>query len=267
MFKCALSFTFALGLVFAATINTSVTCDGVTTMGFCDDGHFMAHAGLTAPAFVDSQISPGLGAFGVSVDAGASGGLPPLGSSSALANFDEDYLFTVLGGTGNGFFFPCFLGTPDAGSSVSMSFGGIGLGIVDNPSGIATNCPGPGPFPGSIPFTFGVPQIVDIAMTGSAGASTFFPREVDARESFDPDRGILFFDPSGNQLSNVAFTLVEVPEPTAWSLLGIGLLCLLVVPILGMPVVDASADAPMSHRRSSRSTLTGISGINLSVIS
>jgi len=45
--------------------------------------------------------------------------------------------------------------------------------------------------------------------------------ESGASESLDQ---ILFFDPSGNLLSNVTFTLAEVPEPSAASLLSIGLL-------------------------------------------
>ena len=50
--------------------------------------------------------------------------------------------------------------------------------------------------------------------------------ESGASESLDH---ILFFDPAGNLLSNVTFTLVEVPEPSAWSLLSIGLLFLMTV--------------------------------------
>jgi hypothetical protein len=45
---------------------------------------------------------------------------------------------------------------------------------------------------------------------------------------------IVFFDPSGNLLSNVNFTLVEVPQPSAWSSLGIGLIFFLALPIRGM---------------------------------
>jgi hypothetical protein len=201
MFRYVLSLTFAVGLSPAATMTARASCDGVTTVGtnsaFCDDGRFMARAGGGGPAFVDSRIAPGLGAFGVGVSASPSpSGFPPVGSSSAFVSFEDDYMFTVFGGTGAGSFFPCFGGISVAGSSVFMSLGGIGLGIVDIPSGLDTNCPGPGPFPGSKPFIFGVPEIVHISIMGSA--STSFQSEVDAFESFDRDRGILFFDPAGN---------------------------------------------------------------------
>jgi len=57
--------------------------------------------------------------------------------------------------------------------------------------------------------------------------------EFGAFESFDQ---ILFFDASGNPLSNVTFTLVEVPEPAAWSLLCDGLMFSLAVAIRGMRI-------------------------------
>lgn len=50
MFKNVLSLTFAASLASAATISTSATCDGVTTVGTfsasCNDGHYMASADL-----------------------------------------------------------------------------------------------------------------------------------------------------------------------------------------------------------------------------
>jgi hypothetical protein len=44
----------------------------------------------------------------------------------------------------------------------------------------------------------------------------------------------LFFDTSGNLLSNVNYTLVEVPEPSAWSMLVVGLLFFAMMAIRGM---------------------------------
>lgn len=131
------------------------------------------------------------------------------------------------GGIGNGFFFPCFSGSSDAGTSVSMGLAGIGLSISDLIN--ISNC-GPPPFsPAPKPFTFGVPQIVQVGMTGSGNLP--LTREADAGVGLDQ---ILFFDPTGNQLSNVTFTLVEVPEPSAWSLLGVGLMFFVVVRIRRM---------------------------------
>ena len=119
MFKYVLSLTFAVGLASAATISTTVNCDGVTTVGTfsasCNDGRFMAQASI--------GISGGLS---ISVDAGPVAGPMTLPSGSASANFFDDYVFTVTGGTGEGFFFPCFNGGRDAGADVGIFIGGIG---------------------------------------------------------------------------------------------------------------------------------------------
>jgi len=209
MFKYILSLTFAVTFATAATISTSVTCDGVTTVGTfsasCNDGHYMASA--------DLLVSGGLS---IGVHVSPSTEFPP-GTGSASANFFDDFVFTVNGGIGNGFFFPCFFGSSDAGTSVSMGLAGIGLSISDNFN--VSNCGLPPFFPAPKPFTFGVPQIVQVGMTGSGNFP--LPREADASVGLDH---ILFFDPSGNQLSNVTYTLVEVPEPSSWSSLSIGLI-------------------------------------------
>ena len=96
----------------------------------------MASAGL--------QIS---GTLSISVTAGAITGL--LTSGSASANFFDDYVFTVRGGTGNGFFYPCFGGGEDDGASIIMSVGSIGA----PPRNFCTV------FRFAEHFTFGVPQI------------------------------------------------------------------------------------------------------------
>jgi hypothetical protein len=206
MFKYLLSLTFAVGLASAATISTSATCDGVTTVGTfsasCNDGRFAANAFISAPLIVSDTVS----AFSVLAHAGAISGPPPLNMGEASANFSDEYVFTLNGGTGDGFFFPVFSLSEDSGT-VGATFAGLETGCTPS----MTVC--------MKPFTFGVPQIVGIDMTAVAdGVET---RVGDASVFFD---GIAFFDPSGNPLSNVTFTLVEVPEPSAWSLLGVGLM-------------------------------------------
>lgn len=166
------------------------------------------------------------GGLSVGVDVSPSTRFPP-GTGSASANFFDDFVFTVNGGIGNGFFFPCFSGSSDAGTSVSIGLAGIGLSISDLIN--ISNCGLPPFFPAPKPFTFGVPQIVQVGMTGSGNLP--LTREAGAAVGLDH---ILFFDPSGNQLSNVTFTLVEVPEPSARSLLSIGLIFLLAVRIRRM---------------------------------
>jgi hypothetical protein len=75
--------------------------------------------------------------FNVSVSAGTSG-IPP-GSRLATAILEADYVFTVLGGTGEGLFFPCMHARGSA--SAAIGFDGIGLGIMDSRTGRAQSCP------------------------------------------------------------------------------------------------------------------------------
>jgi len=186
MFKLFLSLTFAVGFASAATISTSVTCDGVTTVGTfsasCNSIGSFANADVTAPSFVD--MFSGLFQLGVAATAIGDG---PNESSSASANFSEDYVFTVSGGTGNGSFFPCFSGSGN--SSASQSFAGVSFGFTDAPAGV-TNCFGNQPSGTPKPFTFGVSQIVSVGMQGSAASGFFMFGEFGAFESFDQ---ILFF--------------------------------------------------------------------------
>jgi hypothetical protein len=83
----------------------------------------MAFASIDAPSFVDTRIglSPN---FSVSVDVEQVGGLP--GGGTATANFSDDYVFTVFGGTGNGSFCPVINTEHGSGASAGMTFAGIG---------------------------------------------------------------------------------------------------------------------------------------------
>jgi len=222
MFRYVLSLTFAVSFAPAATISTTATCDGVTTVGtslaICNDGRFIAAASISA--------------FMVDVQSGQVAGLPGSSTGSASASFSGNFIFTVNGGSGNGFFYPCFFGGGDAfGAMVSMSFGGIGFSVSDSPFG-STNCALPPNlnFPLAKPFSFGVPQIVPIVNSGTAPDSLF--HATSANETFLHGLEILFFDPSGNVLSNTTYTLVDsVPEPSSWSLLGVGLIFFVAVRI------------------------------------
>jgi hypothetical protein len=226
MFKYVFSVSVAVSFASAATISTSATCDGVTTTGTTSamcSGPFGAgaFARIEAPSFEDNMSF----GFMVSTDAG---GIVPF-PTSASADFSDDYVFTVFGGTGGGLFFPCFSGVGQG--SGGGSFAGVGLGFTDVPGFGTSNCGiqlrGGTPQP----FAFGVPQIVPVGLQAFAGVGP--SGEFDANLSLDY---LLFFDPSGNQLSNVTFTLVEVPEPAARSLLCVGLMFSLAVAIRGMRI-------------------------------
>jgi hypothetical protein len=216
-------------LATAATISTLATCDRVTTVGTTS-----ANCGdINSSAQTLVQIT-GL-SFDVSVQAAIAPSAVPPSFASSSASFSGYYAFTLFGGTGEGFFYPCFEARSPShlgGVMGGGSFDGVGFSFLEAP--FVTNCNGgPDNFHNSKPFTYGVPQIVPFSMDATAviNAPTFDFFDEQADESFI---GFAFFDPAGNPLSNITFTLVEVPEPTAWSLLSIGLMCFLAVRIRRM---------------------------------
>jgi hypothetical protein len=221
MFRYVLSLTFAVSFASATTISTSASCDGVTTVGtfgaHCNDGHFEAYAGVGAPliastlSFFDASVRGGPIAF-------------PPGMGGASANFFGSYVFTVFGGTGKGFFIPVPV-TSESGGMAEASF----AGLTSPPFCAPLTVPCLVSF--AKPFTFGVPQIVDIGMSAEAGSGGL-GGVGDAGAGFSE---IAFADSSANPLSNVSFTLVSVdlPEPSSWSLLAVGLMFLLAVAMIG----------------------------------
>ena len=225
MFKYILSVSLAVSFASAATISTSATCNGVTTIGTffasCNDRE--AFASITAPSFVDTRIglSPD---FSVSADVNTVG----FDRGGASATFSDDYVFTVYGGTGAGSFCPVIDTSHGSGASAGMAFAGIDTGDCFSITG--RECVGEGAR--CVPFTFGVPQIISIVM--SAQASGVGSLSGGASASLQSSSPIMFFDAAGNPLLNATFTLVEVPEPTALSLLGVGLMFFLAVEIRGM---------------------------------
>ena len=245
MFQYVLSVTFAVGLATAATISTTATCDGVTTVGtssaMCNDGSFFAAASVSA--------------FMVDVQSGQVTGLPGSSTGSASASFSGNFIFTVNGGSGNGFFYPCFYGSSDSfGASAEMSFAGIAFSASGSPIA-STNCSLPPKlnFPLAKPFTFVVPQIVPIINNGSAPDNSF--HGTSANETFLPGLEILFFEPSGNLLSNPTYTLVDsMPEPSSWSLLSIGLMLFLALPIRRMRLRGGFGRRDLGRSESAKST-------------
>ena len=220
MFRYVLSLTFAVGLVSAAPI--SATCNGVITLG-------MTSASCNGPGLVFAMIQT-TPSFAASAGANAQAtGNTTLFTSASVSG---DFFFTVFGGTGQGSFYPCFLG---GGNHTAMEQGFFdGISVNFNGAGNAHNCfgDGTGLFPFSKQLTFGASQIVPFQIAVSAFADPAFIL-VSASLSFS---GILFFDASGNLLPNATYTLVSVdlPEPSPWSLLGVGLLFFVAVSILPM---------------------------------
>lgn len=209
MFKYVLSVSLAVGLATAATI--SATCDGVTTFGTTS-----ASCSGFGPVFAMIQTSPSFAAS-ASANAQANGA----GSMFTSASVSGDFFFTVFGGTGQGSFYPCFVGGGNHTAVEQGVFDGVSVDF-DGTVG-ATNCGGRDLnffFPLSKPLTFGVSQVVPFQIVVSAFAG--FPFFSDSASlSFAQ---IIVFDASGHLVPNATYTLVDVPEPSSWSLLSIGLI-------------------------------------------
>jgi hypothetical protein len=212
-----------MGSLAAATITTQVECDGVVyNASACSDSQTFASVTIGAAVRYVDSIN-----LNIATDDAAFPTPPPAVTFSAAAAFQDDYFFTVTGGSGSGTINPCIAvnwdndrGSGDAGiafGSASLSTGdggGTRVGNLGSCEGFSIS---------SLPFTFGVPQRVTVSMSASAQIG-LTPSQVDDSARLD---GFQFFDDSGNQLSNVHFSLVSVsvPEPGMWfPLLGVFLL-------------------------------------------
>jgi hypothetical protein len=193
--------------VCAGTLDITATCDGVVYPGAysCSDGSLQTPGPY---ANVDGSY--------LQIEAGI--WLPPGGTiDSASASFTGEYVLDITGGSGSGHAEPLwwfsadnYLGTAAmAGISATMvtSMGScyvVSIYPEQNPQ----TCD-------SLPFTFGVPQMVTISLF--AGASASVPAEVNAFGWFD---GFYFFDSSGNPTS-ATYSLAPIeltPEPATWLL-------------------------------------------------
>jgi len=212
MFKYVLFLTFVVSLASAATI--SAMCDGVTTFGTTS-----ASCNGPGPVFAMIQTSP---TFAASASASA------FRNEFTSASVSGVFLFTAFGGTGQGFFYPCFQGLGDHDAVEQGSFGGVS---VDFDGSFGNNCEGFDNFlfPLSKPLTFGISQIVPFQIAVSATASLALGAY--ASLSFEQ---LIVFDAFGNRVPNVTYALVSVPEPSALSLLSIGLMFFGAVRLRGM---------------------------------
>jgi hypothetical protein len=209
--RSLLFFTLTTGCIAAATITTQVNCDGVVYNALtCSD----SQTGASVSIAVDAQYVDSIG-MGISADGFADPFPPPFVGYSAEASFQDDYLFTVTGGSGSGMIRPCisafsdnYRGLGDAG----IGFGNAGLEGPGGQANSSDSCEGA--YIDEIPFTFGIPQVVTVDMSASVQIEET-PSETDDSAYL---YGLQFFDDSGNQLSNVHFSLVSttVPEPGMW---------------------------------------------------
>jgi hypothetical protein len=242
MFKLVFSLAVTVSCASAGLIaSAQASCGGMrdtgTTFASCSYSYNIdqVHSGfltVIASGLINEQ-----GNIGGSADASAFG---DRGTGFAGVSLSEDFILTVTGGSGDGFFVGCFSGFADPGIGGAMvfvngSFGGSG---GESSFGPLDTCGSQFNFlRDREPFTFGVSQILTAAL--GAGVSQLFtarPDSADARVHWGSANGDLFlvFDTAGNPI-NASFTLVPVPapEPSSWSLLGIGMLFLLAMEFRG----------------------------------
>jgi hypothetical protein len=238
MFKIVFSLAVTVSCASAGLIaSAQASCDSMTNTGTTSASCFYSfnvdpvHSGfltVSASGFIFDQ-----GNIGGSADARAFG---DRGTGNAFVSLSEDFIFTVNGGSGDGFFVGCFSGFADpgfAGAQVSAggSFGGSGGSSFFGP---LDTCGSQFNFlRDREPFTFGVSQILTAAL--SAGVNQQFfrgPDSADARVGWGSANGDLFllFDAAGNPITASSTLIpVPVPEPSPLFLLGVGLMFFLAV--------------------------------------
>lgn len=239
----------ALGIASASTIAT-VNCDGSIVS---DSTH--AHCNKTTASVdtaADAQVDVGaLNSF-FTINVSAAG---PGGESSAQGTVSGAYIFTVASGTGGGFFLPCIGGNggldvfPGPGAaSTFASFGPLtnsGGGDICSSEGLTS----------ALPFVDDAGQEFAIFISASASKSSSAWWAAGAGLG-GPHGEFLFWDSRGNPLSNVSYTLTEVPEPGSFAVV---LVAFLTLSIVRFPLVrgrhSCSSQEPDSAYDLPRTTL------------
>ena len=142
--------------------------------------------------------------------AAAVGPLPRGSFASRSETFRGNFLFTVTSGPDEGLFAPCLSAGADwfqGFASAVAVFDGAGVAATGRGGGVES-CIQYGH------YTLGVPQYVNILLSvqASAGSNLFDNANADAFAAY---YGLLFFDSAGQRLSDISFSLVELPVPDA----------------------------------------------------
>jgi hypothetical protein len=181
---------------FAGTIYLDASCSGEVTTYTSDSASCGSYnPGASAEVSVTGQY----------VSAGAWAGYGQ--SASASASFTQDYVFTVWGGSGDGFAEPLLMvqgdrqGSDSAGASASLG----GCELSQGGSGPPLHCNW-----ASIPFEYNVPQILTLSLSAGADA---YPYQNGTEYGTAEEDGFTFFDTSGNPLGGVPYSFDPVPAP------------------------------------------------------
>jgi hypothetical protein len=209
-----LVFVLAFGSANAATIISTVTCNGQTTSGsFCF---------ISGPNFVDPYAS----AFTI-VDYNSNITVPPFsplqyfadvtanalgangGTAHAQISLTETFYLTVTGGTGGGFIQPTILTDVH-----HIAYGADASGSL--------YCAGSGPL--GLDFTYDVPQECTLMLNAFAGGSMG-----SGGEAFVGLKTLYFYDNNG-PLPVSSYSIVDIstiPEPASFATCGLFLAALL----------------------------------------
>lgn len=189
-------------LAFAATASAAsiaiVTCNGttITDGGYAECGSRAGPAGLYAQAF----SSP----FGVFAEVSG------FGDASAVGSFSGTLELTITGGSGSGSFAPCLSvawhGLLQASGSAYASFGGFGLAPATR---VASECGS------ALPFTYDVAQFFPVILDASGVVGVGQTMHLPSGGGSANIGQFRFWDAQGNPLSDVRYSLLEVPEPSA----------------------------------------------------
>jgi hypothetical protein len=206
-------------VVCASGFAQTVSCDGVTYYGIG------TASCTTADSNAFAQVMDG------SVSASAWAAAGP-GSATASASFSENYVLTVTGGSGEAFAWP-ELPLPGSGFNGAQAFASAEE-TIEGASGGCSASATPGGFgesncnSTSLPFVFGVPQIVNVSMAATAQFGPNWSGQDDYPVYSGAGGGIefAFYGANGQQI-NASYSFVpgsSVPEPrTFWLLAAMAL--------------------------------------------
>ena len=135
------------------------------------------------------------------------------GSSSASASFTEGFILTVTGGSGDGYAEPLFALSAGGSSEgfqgfgeASASLGGCALQTNGAPPGTCS--------PMSVPFVFGVPQMLTLSESTSADVLSPWSEPSSLAYGNASMTGFEFFDANGQPLNGVSYSFVSTGQPS-----------------------------------------------------
>lgn len=127
------------------------------------------------------------------------------------ATWRETFLVTFGGYTGSALFVPCLFAGAVEGTTATTQYGPYTIASLGGQS--ASSCTGSF-HGGAIPFTFGQPQELTIALRVAGGSDTSVNPGGGMQAKFDYSFEVWRLDTSAERLTSATWTIVPVPEPS-----------------------------------------------------